>query len=367
MRWEQAYEELRKFAAGDNEIRLTPHVTIIPEQIRPRFYQLFDITRTAFIREHLPDCPEETKQLKDLYLGVEKRVKGMLDLEEVTLPSDVSRFLNETEGRLSEALFDRLFKLLREQTDMEIFEKETSIALKVLYAELFQQAYRYWAVLSLIELLRGRKHFSVKAPLIGMTARGPKIVTDPQPIPTPRAARRLSFFSETIPAFIVPNFAVDSAEIGRFVAFKTELGDVYSQSQVMWKAADASPEREWFFHEDLEPLWKRYDTLDLKRDVLFYVGDQLSDLALVADAERLARPDGIIICVSRSDEMEKMDEKGRLYRDHLRPRSGVFMIHMDSPGKTHVRPSEGIHWMTVGFEQTKLLPVIDSLKRRETS
>ena len=182
---------------------------------------------------------------------------------------------------------------------VEIFEKETSIVLKDLYTELFEQAYRYWAVLSLIELLRGRKLFSVKAPLIEMTARGPNIVTEPQPIPKPQAARHLSFFSETIPAFIVPNFIVDSARDRAVCCLQDRNGDVYSQAQVMWRAADANPEREWFFHEDLEPLWKRYHILDLKRDVLFYVGDQLSDGALVADSERFARPDGVIICVSR--------------------------------------------------------------------
>jgi hypothetical protein len=367
MRWEQAYEELRTFAAGDSEIRLTPHVTIIPEQIRPRFYQLFDIARTAFIREHLPDSSEETKQLKDLYFDVEGRVKGMLDLEEVAIPSEVSRFLNETEGRLSEALFDRLFELLRDQMDVETFEKQTSIALRGLYAELFQQAYRNWAVLSLIESLRGRAHFSVKAPLIEMTARGPKRVIDPQPIPKPEATRQLSFLSETFPAFVVPNFIVDSAEIGRFVAFKTEIGDVYGQIQVMWRAADANPEREWFSHEELESLWKRYHTLDLKRDVLFYVCDRLSDLALVADSERFARPDGVVVSVSRKDEAEKLHEKGRLYKDHLRPRSGVFMILPDPSREISVSPTEGIHWLPVGFDTSKLLPMVHSLKRHQTS
>jgi hypothetical protein len=367
MGWKQAYEELRGFAVGDSQIRLTPQVTIIPERVRPTFYQLFDNTRTTFVREQLPECSNETKRLRDLYFNVEEKVKRMLDLEEVVIPTGLSKFLKDTEGRLSEALFDRLFDLLRGQMDVETFEKKTSIVLKDLYSELFQQAYRYWAVLSLIELLRGRKHFSVKAPLIGMTARGPKIVTDPQAIPKPQAARQLSFFSETIPAFIVPNFVVDSAEIGQFVALKTEIGDVYSQAQVMWRAADASPEREWFFHEDLEPLWKRYHILDLKRDVLIYVCDRLSDGALVADSERFARPDGIIICVSRNDEMEKSYEKGRLYRDYLRPRSGIFMIFLDSPEETPVSPFEDIRWLPVGFEQTKLLPILHSLKRGENS
>ena len=66
MRWKQAYEELRT-VAGDSQIRLTPHVTIIPEQIRPRFYHLFDRTERHSSGSNLPDCSNETKQLRDLY------------------------------------------------------------------------------------------------------------------------------------------------------------------------------------------------------------------------------------------------------------------------------------------------------------
>jgi hypothetical protein len=367
MKWRQAYADLRNLVTGDNEILLTPRVTLIPEQIRPRFYQLFDLTRTAFLREHLPDCSEETKRLRDLSASVEENIKRTFHLEEIVIPTDLRRFLNDGEGRLSEPLFDPLFELLRGERDVESFEKEASIVLEGLYAGLYQRAYRHWVILSLIELSRGSRAFSVKVPLIEMTARGPQIVIDPHPIPKPHGTSQLSFLSEAIPAFIVPDVIVDSTGIGRFVAFKTEMGDVYHQAQVMWKAADASPEREWFSHEELEPLWKRYHALDLKRDVLIYVCGQLSDLGLVADSERFARPDGVMIWVSRSDAMEKLHEKGRLYRDHLKPRSGVFMILLDSKKEIHVSPCEGIHWLPVALDQSKLLPILYSMNRGKSS
>ena len=47
------------------------------------------------------------------------------------------------------------------------------------------------------------------------------------------------------------------------------------------------------------------------------------------------------------------------------PRSGMFMILMDSPGRPTSDRSEGIHWLPVGFEQTKLLPILSSMKRDE--
>ena len=367
MKWQQSYADLRNLVTDNETIWLTSRVTLIPEQIRPRFYQLFDLTRTAFLREHLPNYSEETKRLKALYSNVEESVKSMLGLEEIAISVDISRFLDETEGRLSEPLVDRLFQLLRDERDVETFEKESSLVLKNSYAELFHQVYRHWAALSLIKLLRGRRLFSVKVPLIEMTARGPKIATDPEPIPKPQETKQLSFLSEAIPAFTVPNFIVDSGEVGQFVAFTTEIRDVYGQAHVMWRAADANPERAWFSHEELEPLWKRYDTLDLKHDVLFYVCDQLPDLALVADSERFARPDGVMICASRSAGMEYLREKGCLYRDHLRPRSGVFMVLPDPPEETPISPLEDIHWLPVGLEQSKLLPIVRSMKRSESS
>ncbi len=363
MGWKQAYNEMRNLIAGDDEIRVTSRLTVIPERFRPRFYDLFDITRRAFIREQLPGCSNEMKQLRDLSVNVEERVRRMFHLEEVAVPIDLSKFLNDGEGRLSEILFDPLFELLQGQKGMEIFEEGARVALRGLYAELLQRAYQHWVILSLIELLGGSRSFSVKVPLIEMTPRDPQIVIDPKPIPKPYVTSKLTFLAEATPVFIVPDVIVDSAEIGRFVAFKKELGDVYSQTPVMWKAADANLEREWFSHEELRPLWKRYYALDLKRDVLVYVCDQLSDLALVADSERFARPDWVVICVSRSDHMENLHEKGRLYRDHLRPRSGIFMILMDSPKETPVSPFKGIDWLSVGFEQAKLLPILRSMKR----
>ncbi len=367
MKWRQAYADLRNLVADHDEIRLTPHVTLIPGQIRPRFYQLFDATRTAFLREHLPDYAEEMSQLKGFYFEVEESVKSMMGLEEIVVSAEVSRFLHETEERLSEPLFDRLFELLRDQTDVETFEKQSSIVLKNLYAELFHQAYRHWVVLSLIKLLGGRRLFSVKGPLIEMTARGPKIAVRPKPIPKPQETKRLSFLSESIPAFIVPNFIVDSGEAGQLVAFATEIRDLHSQSHAMWRAADADPGRGWFSHEALEPLWKRYDTLDLKQDVLFYVGDQWSELALVADSERFARPDGIMICVSRSGGTEYLHEKGRLYRDHLKPRSGVFMVLLNPAEEAPVGLFEEIYWLPAGFEQTKLFPIVRLLRQGKGS
>ncbi|MDI7260219.1 MAG: hypothetical protein QME90_09890 [Thermodesulfobacteriota bacterium] len=360
--WFQAHMKLKNFMMEHPEIQITHRVIAIPENVRPEFYRQFNQVRTAFLKEQLPNFPRETKRLKENYVKAEEDVKGLLELEEIFIARDLYHFLNDANGRLAQELFDLLFNLLKGQIDDETFEKEAARYLKRSYGELFQWAYQKWIVLSLVILLKANKIFSVTVPPVEMTPRGPKIVVEPQSVPKPQESRQLSLLRDTTPVFIAPDFIIYSPMINRFVSFGAEIGNLDIRSGVMWKAAEASPGREWYNLEALEPLWRRYNTLNLRFDLIIYTHDKIEDIALIADSERICRPDLILVCMERVDPLEKALEKASLYKTFLNPKYGTFIFSI-SPSKKLVqdKAEEGTFLLPIGFNQAKMNSIVNAL------
>jgi hypothetical protein len=362
MMWFQAYEKLRHFITKHPEIQITRHVIAIPENIRPEFYRLFNQVRTDFVKKQFPNLPGETKRLKENYDQAEEDVKGLLELEKISIAMDLYHFLNDAKGRLSQELLDLLFNLLKNQIDVETFEKEATIDLKRSYRELFHWVYQKWIALSLVKLLKAKKNFSVPVPSIEMTPRGPKIVVDPKPVPKPENSREISFLHDTTPVFIVPDFIIYSSRIRRYVALRTEIGNLDTTAEVMWKASEISTERQWHSHKELEFLWRKYYTLDLKFDLFLYTHNRPKDIALIADVERICRPDLILVCMERGDPLEKGLEKSSLYKKFLNPKFGTFIVSI-SPFKKvgQDKMEEETFLLTIGFNQAKMNSIVNAL------
>ena len=360
--WYQAHIKLKNFITGHPEIQFSHRVVAIPENVRPEFYRLFNQVRTTFVKEQLPNLPRETKRLKENYDQAEGDVKRLLKLKEISIPMDLYKFLNDANGRLAQELFNPLFNLLKGQIDAGTFEKEAAKNLKRSYGELFQWAYQKWIILSLVILLKANKIFSVTVPPIEMTPRGPKIVVEPQSTPKPQESRQLSLLRDTTPVFIAPDFIIHSPMINRFVSFGTEIGNLDMRAGAMWKAAEVSPGREWYTLEALEPLWKRCNPLDLRFDLMIYTGNKIEDLALIADSERICRPDLILVWLGRDDSLRKTLEKAGLYKTFLNPKYGTFIVSI-SPFKKlgQNKMEEGTFLLPVGFNQAKINSIVNAL------
>jgi len=362
MGWYQAYIKLRNFITERPEIQITYRVIAIPEDIRPEFYRLFNHVRRAFVKEQLPNFTKETRRLRENYVKAEEDVKKLLGLEEVSIATDLYKFLNDADGRLTQELFDLLFNLLKQQIDAETFEKEAAISLRSSYRELYQRAYQKWVALSLVKLLKTNKNFSVVVPSLEMTPRGPKIVVDPKPVPKPQESSQLSFLHDTTPVFIAPDFIIYSPKVEQFVAIRTEIGNLDITADVMWKASEVSAERQWYDLKDLEPLWRKYHTLGLRFDVFIYIHDRIEDIVLIADAERICRPDLILVCIAQEDKWERILEKGKIYRNFLNPKYGTFIVSRNPSGRfVQDKLEEGTYLLPIGFNQAKINSIVKAL------
>lgn len=362
MGWYQAYKKLQTFITKHPEIQITSHVITLPEHVRPNFYRLFNQVRKTFVKEQLPNLPRETQRLRENYFTAEGDVKRLLNLEEISVPMDLYKFLNDAKDRLAQDLFNLVFNLLKEQIDTETFEKEAAKNLKRSYRELFQWTYQKWMILSLVRLLKANKIFFVTVPPIEMTSRGPKIVIEPQSIPKPKESRQLSLLHDTTPVFIAPDFIIYSPLIHQFVSVGTEIGNLDMRAGVMWKAAEVSPGREWYTLEALEPLWMRCSPLDLRFDLMIYTHEKIEDLALIADSERICRPDLILVWLGRDDSLGKTIEKASLYKTFLNPKRGTFIVSQ-SPSKKlpQDKLDEGTFLIPIGFNQAKMNSIIGAL------
>ncbi|MFB3885506.1 MAG: hypothetical protein ACE144_09780 [Thermodesulfobacteriota bacterium] len=362
-RWYQAYIELRNLVAEHPEIKVTDRVVAIPENLRPEFYHLFNRTRILFVQEHLPNLPKETNPLGKNYVKAEQDVKRLLGLEEISIATDLREFLKDPNGRLTRELFNPLFNLLKQQIEVEAFEKEGTRTLRSSYGELYQRVYQKWVVLALVKLFKANKLFSVAVPSLEMTPRGPKIVVDPQPVPHPQESRHLTFLHDTTPGFIAPDFIIYSPRIMRFVAFRTEIGDLDSTAESMWKASERSAEREWYCLKVFKPFWEKYGAFGLRSDLIMNLHERMEDLVLIADAETFCRPDLVLVSMGREDPLEKLLQKKNLYQRFLHPKFGTFIVCMEPLEKSaQLEWEESAYGLPVGFRQNQLSPIFRILE-----
>ena len=48
--WHKAYSELKEYVAQNPKIKISQKIVVLPGDVRPEFYQLFDKVRVAFLK-----------------------------------------------------------------------------------------------------------------------------------------------------------------------------------------------------------------------------------------------------------------------------------------------------------------------------
>ena len=353
--WRQLYEKLTRFIAEHPEVEINETFVSIPGNVRPEFYRLFDKVRMAFLEERFPNLLDEARLLSDSYVKVEHEVVRVLKLEGISMSTKLHMFLHDPKNALMRELFDPLFHLLRGKIDVKTFEEEQSQNIENSFRNLYRAGYERWVALSLVKLLEADRNFSLSIPFPSIRkivhALGSK-----RPAPSPRESKVLSLEHEIPQVFIVPNFIVHSAKVDRYVAIGLEIGI----GTAMWTASKVSERREWY---PLKSIREKYSLVDLKPDMIICADERPEDVALIADSERICRPDLIIECMEQEDWYEKGDlERAKLHHNVLRPRLGTFIVSRKPvPEQVHEKLGDGIHLLTVGFDQSKLAPIINAL------
>ncbi len=355
--WQEEYQRLTDFVARKPQVGIAESVVTIPRDVRPEFYRLFDTVRVAFIEEKLSDPFNEAATLSQNYLKAEQEVTELLGLDDILIATGLRRFLRDPRDGLIKGLFDPLFDLLKGKINAEAFEQGVSRNIEASFRDFYRLGYKKWLALSLVKLLEADRSLEVSVPSLYLGPqdgeRGSSVSDEEHPVPPPKELKHLSFKHEQSSTLTVPDFIVHSAKINRYFALRSE----FRAAAAVWTASNASEHREWY------PL----DCVVALRlgSTLIYVADNPEEISLVADAEKICRPELIIECREQKDWYEKEGlEKVKLHHDILKPRLGTYIVSREQVPDVG-QLGDSIHILTVGFDQSKLEPIISSLMKQE--
>ena len=370
--WKQEYTQLSNFINEHPEVEVGVSRVRIPENIRPEFYQLFNTVRTVFIEEKLADLLNEARSLSERYIKVEAEVVTLLELEKISQETHLYSFLHNPIDELIRGLFNPLFDLLKGKVDIETFGEKALSNIEVSFRDLYHLGYEKWVALSLVKLLQADKLFQV-IPRPFISEQEETIMSSTSPEEDPPAAiesKNFSFQRDLAATFTVPDFIVHLSAGNKYTAVRSQIGEALA------KASKTSENREWY---PLDSIGAFISGL-----TLVYVADNLKDISLVADADKICRPDLIIVCKEQQDWYDK-EGLGKIKLDHDRskPLLGTYVVSRESiPEQAYkdliteesVAPTlgeerleqgdskqAGIYILTVGFNQSKLQPIVSGL------
>ncbi len=374
-RFHQANIDLKSFIVEHPEVEIGKEVISIPESVRPEFYRLFNAVREAFVEEKFPVLLNRAAVLSQNYRETEEAVLGSLGLEEVSMDTNLQRFLRNPLERLIRELFSPLFDLLKGKENIPTFEEKTAKVIEAIFPALYREGYRNWAILSLVKLAEADVAYRIVLPQLDNRELA-KIsrMMEHDEVPPPHISKNLSFECYGEMTFTAPNFIVHSAKIDRYVSVRVDF------RTASLKASNASHDRQWH---------PPYTATELARDpglILIYAADKAEDISLVADAGRICRPDVLVWCADPNNLNQKEAlEKVKLHHQNLQPIIGSYIITQEQllepvPEESTAESKstqeaqnrepdcqpEGVHILTVGLDQSKLLPIIDDLMSYST-
>jgi hypothetical protein len=175
------------------------------------------------------------------------------------------------------------------------------------------QGYKIWVALTFIDMLQPDELYSVslnvgKSSLATVQKATPKR----QPVKNPEPTSVISFYHIAYDIFVVPNFIIHSKKLNQFVSLRTELG------QAMWTATNATKDAEW--------LPMDYHTTFMPDLITISTSRTLNSLALIRDAERIARPELALVCKESTSwyDNEWIDEV-KFTGEMLNPKYGMLI------------------------------------------
>jgi hypothetical protein len=377
--WQQTYEQLKAFIAAHPSIEISPSCVVITGDIRPEFYRLFDTIRVDFIKENFPGELAKGYELGRNWSEVSQAVIESMGIEEIEITAGVKWFMADPVNGLMRGLFDPLFDLLKDRTDLASFEKKARDVVAADFERFFREGYHRWASISLIKDLDGDKVYSV--PAIDYNNNASEMEGDPSgglredSVPEAEETKRIVFEYAMICSYLVPRIIIHSRKLNRYVAFRA---DFY---EAKWKARLLSENREWL---NIKAIEQELGRSDLWPNLAIYVADDLRDLFLVSDYHKVARPDVMVDFKEKENwyESEGLASIQRHY-DALMPIMGAFLVSRVPVPEAAAKelepkpvsatecapepsaesaPERQIRLIGAGYNQASLHPVLDAIE-----
>jgi len=370
--WYQAYRKLSDFVTEHPEIDVGASRVIMPNNARPEFYRLFNNVKDVFVENNFTGL-QEARSLSKEYVKVEMEVIKLLELEKISIKAHLQRFLHDPLDELIRELSDSLFDLLKGKIDIETFEARALSNMGVSFRDLYHLGYEKWVALSLITLLEADKlfHVTVRKLRFDYDRLFAGVSSAKEDVSVPIESKCLSSNHPLATTLIVPDFIVHSARLNRYFALRSEMGTPLMTAQ------NTIESREWYPLDSIRAFASGL--------TLVYLADKPEEVSLIADTEKICRPDLIIKCEENEDwhDGERM-EKIKLQHNALNPILGTYIVSREpipeqvyekatqeealvstpaekKPEQTNTKQAD-IHILSVGFDKLKLQPVINQLK-----
>jgi hypothetical protein len=347
--WQEEFIKLQEFIVNNSEIIIEKNRVRGPTSVKNIFYQLFRAVRIAFVKINYPKALNEANNLSKNYLLLEEEVTRHLSLDEISMLPILHRFLHSPIDQLIEGLFDPLFDLLKENVSVKEYTTIASKHIDNSFKSLYHLGYEKWTVLSLVNLLGADDIFTVISPNRHLYDAHKLGGVFKEEAPNTIQSRSIIFKYAPDPVFLVPDLILRLDNEAKFISFRSQLVNAFGI------ATNASDEREWLTTNSIitsEPC-----------PTLVYIGDNIEDVSLVADANKICRPDIIIISEDKKDWHE-IEEVGKIELFHatLQPKLGTYVITREQvPDKVKQGFGRGINLITVGFDKTKLKSIVHIL------
>jgi hypothetical protein len=339
--WKVEYKSLVDFIAGHTEIVISPNEISIPQNLRDEFYERFDKTRGALVESQYRALPVDVDRLCSHFLAIENDVVAQLGIERVSMPVDLHSFLHTPKEGMTRAIYTRLFDLLQGKITADVFEKQFVDDLTSSALELYRLGYEWWAGLTVIKLLEPDEAY-----LVDLDDDYKPVLAELKEIAFGRQAHH--------PTMRIPEFVLHSKKLCRYVAVKMAIA-----REVETYVAKFKP--------PVRPKKRTGDTSSaLDSRVMFLsILSSKEDIPVLADTYELTltSPDWMVECITASEFQDPaaLDQvKDRV--SSLNPRLGMCLIVIDHEESQALEPlAESIHPVSVGFDETKLLPVVSAL------
>lgn len=351
--WRKRLTELENYIVNHPEIVIEETSVTIHKNTRSEFYRLFNEVRIAFTGEKFPDLIKATKPLSQNYPKIQQDVIQLLALDSIVLPESVERFIRDPLDSLTRVIWSPLFNILKRKIDLAAFEMEGVRVIKEAYYFCYYRSYESWLELALLKLFKSRKLQRVPVPAAGTSfshAQSEAIHLKLSPVYTPMESMELSFIrSQPHTSFTVPDFIIYSEKLGKYVSARAEA------HEARWIATDASENRDW-----LPILNEHSKAIFAPGYILLFIANAPEDIALVNDVNKICRPDLIIEFRVKKDWYSEEELRNiKLRHDILKPIRGTYIVTREPVPLLEPDRQNNIHILEVGFDQSKLKPVVD--------
>jgi hypothetical protein len=285
MGWQSSFHDLTGYVSQNPAIKISDRLIIIPEELRPGFYSLFDNLRHSFVEECLGGVLPQVKMVVQSYNHLASGLCAELGLSSVSLQPPAARFMSEPVRALADEIVARAWELIKGKDSPEIFAASASEAIQVIAAERYHAAYQYWATLSLIGNFKPRQCFVVDVPT---EATDPGLSED-QVLPGLRweeppklePASGIPLWLDPHSSFIVPNLIFWSDVTGCFVALRLAFYDTFRHARGL------SDRVTWIKIPEIHGTCGKHD---IWPDMALYLGQKAEDLCIVSDYTNTMQP-----------------------------------------------------------------------------